>query len=52
MSRIENRRRSIVDQHGPVVGGLVVQYFFHVTTAYALLRHSGVEVGKKDYMGV
>ena len=27
------------------------QFFFHVTTAYALLRHSGVEVGKRDYMG-
>lgn len=28
------------------------QFFFHVTTAYALLRHNGVAVGKKDYMGV
>jgi len=28
------------------------QFFFHVTAAYALLRHNGVEVGKKDYMGV
>ena len=27
------------------------QFFFHVTTAYALLRHNGVEIGKKDYMG-
>ena len=27
------------------------QFFFHVTTAYAILRHHGVEVGKKDYMG-
>jgi len=27
------------------------QFFFHVTTAYALLRHNGVEVGKRDYMG-
>lgn len=27
------------------------QFFFHVTTAYALLRHNGVELGKKDYMG-
>ena len=27
------------------------QFFFHVTTAYAILRHNGVEVGKKDYMG-
>ena len=27
------------------------QFFFHVTTAYDLLRHNGVEVGKRDYMG-
>lgn len=27
------------------------QFFFHVTTSYALLRHGGVEVGKKDFMG-
>lgn len=27
------------------------QFFFHVTTAYALLRHNGVDVGKRDYMG-
>jgi uncharacterized protein len=27
------------------------QFYFHVTTSYALLRHNGVEVGKKDYMG-
>jgi len=26
-------------------------FFFHVTTAYALLRHNGVEVGKRDYIG-
>jgi hypothetical protein len=25
--------------------------FFHVTTAYALLRHNGVELGKTDYLG-
>jgi hypothetical protein len=28
------------------------QFFFHVTTAYAILRSSGIEVGKRDYMGV
>jgi uncharacterized protein len=28
------------------------QFFFHVTTAYALLRHNGVEIGNRDYMGV
>ncbi|MFH7043735.1 DUF1993 family protein [Paucibacter sp. JuS9] len=27
------------------------QFFFHVATAYGLMRHNGVEVGKKDYMG-
>ena len=26
-------------------------FFFHITTAYALLRHSGVELGKMDYLG-
>ncbi len=27
------------------------QFFFHVTTAYDLLRHNGVVIGKRDYMG-
>jgi uncharacterized protein len=27
------------------------QFFFHVTTAYAILRHNGIAVGKRDYMG-
>ena len=26
-------------------------FYFHVTTAYSILRHNGVEVGKKDYLG-
>ncbi len=26
-------------------------FFFHVTTTYALLRHNGVEIGKSDYLG-
>ena len=25
--------------------------YFHVTAAYAILRHNGVEIGKKDYLG-
>ena len=25
--------------------------FFHVTTAYNILRHNGVELGKMDYLG-
>lgn len=26
-------------------------FFFHVTTAYALLRQHGVAIGKRDYLG-
>jgi hypothetical protein len=26
-------------------------FFFHVTTAYNILRHNGVEIGKRDYIG-
>ncbi|MDR7051006.1 hypothetical protein J2X54_003493 [Duganella sp. 3397] len=26
-------------------------FYFHATTAYDILRHNGVEVGKKDYIG-
>ena len=29
----------------------VPNMYFHVTTAYAILRHNGVEVGKKDFLG-
>lgn len=27
------------------------QFFFHVTTAYDLLRHNGLPIGKRDFMG-
>jgi hypothetical protein len=30
---------------------LLPNFFFHVTTAYALLRQGGVELGKGDYLG-
>ena len=26
-------------------------FYFHVTTAYAILRHNGVDVGKMDFLG-
>jgi hypothetical protein len=26
-------------------------FYFHLTTAYAILRHNGVDLGKRDYMG-
>ncbi|HVC28272.1 MAG TPA: DUF1993 domain-containing protein [Gammaproteobacteria bacterium] len=27
-------------------------FFFHVTTAYAILRHNGVDIGKGDFLGL
>ncbi len=29
----------------------IPNFFFHMTTAYALLRHKGVPIGKMDYLG-
>jgi hypothetical protein len=29
----------------------IPNFYFHVTTAYAILRHNGVDVGKRDYLG-
>jgi len=26
-------------------------FYFHITHAYAILRHNGVDLGKRDYMG-
>ncbi len=28
------------------------QFLFHVATAYAILRHNGLPIGKRDFMGV
>jgi len=29
----------------------LANFYFHVTTAYAILRHNGVELGKRDFLG-
>jgi hypothetical protein len=26
-------------------------FYFHVATAYNILRHNGVEIGKRDFLG-
>ena len=30
---------------------VIPNFFFHVTTTYAILRHNGVDIGKNDYLG-
>lgn len=34
-----------------VLHHVIPNFYFHLTTAYAILRHNGVDVGKKDYLG-
>jgi len=34
-----------------LLGRSIPNFYFHVTTAYNILRHNGVEVGKRDYLG-
>ncbi len=32
--------------------GALPNFFFHTTTTYDILRHNGVELGKRDFLGV
>jgi hypothetical protein len=34
-----------------LLGHAYPNFYFHVTTAYNILRHNGVEVGKADFIG-
>jgi uncharacterized protein len=34
-----------------LLGFALPNFYFHVVTAYSILRHNGVEIGKRDYMG-
>ncbi len=34
-----------------LLGHAVPNVYFHVTTTYSILRHNGVEIGKRDYLG-
>ena len=36
---------------GYVLGFALPNFYFHVTTAYDILRHNGVPLGKRDYLG-
>jgi hypothetical protein len=34
-----------------LLGRALPNFYFHVTTAYAILRHNGIEIGKGDFLG-
>lgn len=37
--------------HEFLIQHVIPNFYFHFTTAYAILRHNGVDLGKKDYLG-
>lgn len=37
--------------HEFLIQHVIPNFYFHFTTAYAILRHNGVDIGKKDYLG-
>ncbi len=54
----ETRKISQMRWEGKWMNGeeYAIQYaipnvYFHITTAYSILRHNGVEIGKSDYLG-
>ena len=34
-----------------LLGHALPNFYFHIVTAYDILRHNGVEIGKRDYLG-
>jgi len=34
-----------------LLGHAIPNFYFHVTTAYNILRHNGIEIGKRDFLG-
>lgn len=34
-----------------LLGHAIPNFYFHVTTTYNILRHNGVEIGKRDFLG-
>jgi len=40
-----------LDGYKYLTGFVIPNFFFHITTAYDILRHNGVELGKKDFIG-
>lgn len=50
---VERRGQTALDMscHDYVQTWSQPNFFFHLTTTYALLRHAGVDLGKADYLG-
>jgi hypothetical protein len=49
--RFRNGSQRAFTGHSLLLTFSVPQFFFHVTTAYDILRHAGVDLAKKDFLG-
>ncbi len=45
----EKKFEFVGDQY--LVSWIIPNFYFHVTTAYNILRHNGIAIGKSDYLG-
>ena len=49
---LQMRNNTVTLQGLPyLLNRVLPNFYFHVTTAYDILRHNGVELGKQDYLG-
>jgi hypothetical protein len=48
-----HRRQPVAALQGQqyLVSFVLPNFYFHVTTAYDILRHCGVAIGKRDFLG-
>ena len=46
------RARHFANGEDYLTGFVLPNFYFHVTTAYAILRHNGVPIGKRDFLGI
>jgi hypothetical protein len=49
--KLRGEERTMTAQEYLTVFGLP-NFLFHVTTAYGILRHQGVKLGKMDFLGL
>jgi hypothetical protein len=49
--RLPNRPGKAIPAEEYLLARQLPNFFFHATTAYDLLRHGGIEIGKADFLG-
>jgi len=48
---VQNGRERQMSGMDYFLNSALPNFYFHLTTAYGILRHNGVEIGKRDFMG-